>query len=92
VTQWPSFWTKRSEAHDGLDRWTVYNKVNATIVTGGDFFPVKALIQDPNPCRMTIWRYKERSSVLPYGAPVHQRRSLQPVERGSRSTSTGLRL
>lgn len=29
------------EAHGGLDRWNKLEKVSATIVTGGGFFPLK---------------------------------------------------
>src|SRR5229473_1669910 len=56
-------------AHGGIDRWNAYEKVEATIVSGGGLFPLKGLIQDPNPRRMTVWLHEERSSVLPYGAP-----------------------
>jgi hypothetical protein len=57
------------DAHGGMDRWRGYEKVEATIVTGGGFFALKGLIQDPDPRRMTVWLHEERSSVLPYGAP-----------------------
>jgi hypothetical protein len=30
------------EAHGGPERWRQYNKGEATIVTGGGFFPLKA--------------------------------------------------
>src|SRR6266852_4890276 len=56
-------------AHGGIDRWNAYEKVEATIVSGGGLFPLKGLIQDSNPRRMTVWLHEERSSVLPYGAP-----------------------
>ena len=56
------------EAHGGMDRWNGYDKVESTIVSGGGFFPLKALLQDSNPRRMTVWLHEERSSVLPYGA------------------------
>ena len=56
------------EAHGGTDRWDRYEKVDATIVSGGGFFPLKGLLQDSDPRRMTVWLHKERSSVFPYGA------------------------
>ncbi len=56
------------EAHGGMDRWKRYKKVEATIVSGGGFFPLKGLIQDPSPRRMAVWLHEERSSVFPYGA------------------------
>jgi hypothetical protein len=57
------------DAHGGMDRWSGYQKVEATIVSGGGLFPLKGLAQDPNLRRMTVWLHEERSSVLPYGAP-----------------------
>ena len=57
------------DAHGGMDRWNGYHKVESTILSGGGFFPLKALSQDSNPRRMTVWLHEERSSVLPYGAP-----------------------
>jgi hypothetical protein len=57
------------DAHGGMDRWRTYQKVEATIVTGGGFFALKGVLQDPNPRRMTAWLHEERSSVTPYGAP-----------------------
>src|SRR5580700_10098164 len=57
------------DAHGGMDRWNGYHKVESTIVSGGGFFPLKALLQDSNPRRMTVWLHEERSSVSPYGAP-----------------------
>jgi hypothetical protein len=41
------------DAHGGLDRWRRYGKVEATIVTGGGFFALKGVLQDPNPRHMT---------------------------------------
>jgi hypothetical protein len=46
-----------------------YERVDATIVSGGGLFPLKGVLQDSNPRRMTVWLHEERSSVLPYGAP-----------------------
>jgi hypothetical protein len=60
--------TKVLDAHGGLERWRSYNKVEATIVSGGGFFALKGVLQDANPRRMTVWLHEERSSVTPYGA------------------------
>jgi len=49
--------------------WRGYEKVEATIVSGGGLFALKGVLQDSNPRRMTAWLHEERSSVLPYGAP-----------------------
>jgi hypothetical protein len=57
------------DAHGGMDRWNAYERVEASIVSGGGFFPLKGLIQDPDPRQMTVWLHEQRSSVLPYGAP-----------------------
>ncbi|GAA1390013.1 hypothetical protein [Catellatospora chokoriensis] len=57
------------DAYGGMDRWKSYEKVEATIVSGGGFFALKGLLQDADPRRMTVWLHEERSSVLPYGAP-----------------------
>jgi hypothetical protein len=57
------------DAHGGLDRWNGYEKVDATIVSGGGFFPLKGVVQDADPRRMTVWLHQERTSLSPYGAP-----------------------
>jgi hypothetical protein len=57
------------DAHGGILRWNKYEKVEATIVTGGGLFPLKGVPQDSNPRRMTVWLREQRSSVFPYGAP-----------------------
>jgi hypothetical protein len=57
------------DAHGGWDRWNGYDQVDATIVSGGGFFPLKSCPQDSNPRRMSVWLHDERSSVVPYGAP-----------------------
>ena len=57
------------DAHGGLNRWNAYERVDATIVSGGGFFPLKGVLQDATPRRMTVWLHEERASVVPYGAP-----------------------
>jgi hypothetical protein len=61
--------TRILAAHGGMNRWNGYEKVDATIVSGGGFFPLKGVPQDSNPRRMTVWLHEERSSVSLYGAP-----------------------
>jgi hypothetical protein len=56
------------EAHGGMDRWTSYEKVEATIVSGGGFFSLKGKPQDSAPRRMTVWLHEQRTSISPYGA------------------------
>src|SRR5215471_7195287 len=57
------------DAHGGMDRWRDYEKVEATIASGGGFFPLKGTIQDASPRRMTAWLNQERPSVCPYRKP-----------------------
>jgi hypothetical protein len=75
------------DAHGGMDHWNAYQAVTASIVSGGGFFALKGLIQDPDPRRMTVWLHEQRSSVLPYGAP-DQRTVFTPdriaIEKASR--------
>ncbi len=56
-------------AHGGINRWKGYETVEATIVSGGGFFPLKGLVQDSEPRRVTVWLPEQRSSVQPYGGP-----------------------
>ena len=56
------------DAHGGIDRWNRYEKVEATIVSGGGLFRLKGIPQDSTPRRMTVWLHEERSSVFPFGA------------------------
>src|ERR1700739_4038126 len=57
------------DAHGGMDRWRDLEKVEATIVAGGGFYPLKGMTNDATPRRLTAWLHQERSSVLPFGAP-----------------------
>ena len=57
------------DAHGGVHRWNGYERVEATLVSGGGLFALKGVPQDPNPRRMTVWLHEERSSIMPYGAP-----------------------
>jgi hypothetical protein len=67
------------DAHGGINRWNECAKVEATIVSGGGFFPLKGVVQDAEPRRMTVWLHEERSSVFPYGAP-DQRTMFTPAK------------
>ena len=57
------------EAHGGLERWSGFSRVRATIVTGGELFVTKGLPQDPTPRQMTVALHHEWASVMPFGAP-----------------------
>lgn len=56
-------------AHGGLDRWQELTTVRATIVTGGELWGLKGLVQDPAPREMTVSLHEERASLQPFGAP-----------------------
>jgi len=55
------------EARGSMDRWKGYEKVKATIVSGG-FFSLKGKPQDSALRRMTVWLHERRTSIFPYGA------------------------
>jgi hypothetical protein len=57
------------QAHGGLDRWNKFNRVTATIITGGGLWPMKGLEQDSNPREMTVTLHEETASVSPFGQP-----------------------
>jgi hypothetical protein len=59
---------KTLQAHGGLDRWNSFERVQATIVTGGQLFGMKGTPQDSIPRRMTVATRREWASVAPYGA------------------------
>jgi hypothetical protein len=52
------------DAHGGMDRCKEFEKVDATIVSGGGLFALKDVTQDPNPRRMTVWLHEERRRRL----------------------------
>jgi hypothetical protein len=57
------------DAHGGMERWNGFQRVEASVVTGGGYFTFKGLAQDSDPRRITAWLHEQRSSMLPYGAP-----------------------
>ena len=65
------------EAHGGLPTWNRFDKVEATIISGGGFFPLKGFVADPDPRRVSVWLHEERTSLHPFGAP-DQRMSFTP--------------
>ena len=56
------------EAHGGLNRWSSFSTVHATIVTGGQLFEMKGTPQDATPRRMTVSTNNEWASLKPFGA------------------------
>src|SRR5215510_13439535 len=69
------------EAHGGMDRWKGYEKIEATIVSGGGFYSLKGTPQDSAPRRMTAWLHEQRTSISPYGAS--DQRAVSTPERTS---------
>jgi hypothetical protein len=55
------------EAHGG-NAWSKYERVEATLVSGGGFFALKGIVQDDDPRQMNVSLREERASVGPYGA------------------------
>jgi hypothetical protein len=69
------------EAHGGFDRWRRFNRVAATIVTGGAVWGMKNLTEDQAPRRMSVSLHDEVSSVAPFGDPTGS--------GGTRGSATG---
>jgi hypothetical protein len=56
------------DAHGGLDRWLGFQRIDATITSGGLIFEMKGQPQDPTSRHMTAALQREWSSVRPFGA------------------------
>jgi hypothetical protein len=56
------------QAHGGIQHWSRFATMEATIVTGGQLFGMKGTPQDPTPRRMKVATQREWASVAPYGA------------------------
>ena len=57
------------ESYGGLARWRMFSSLSATIVTGGEFWGFKGLVQDADPRGMTVALRGEWGSVEPFGDP-----------------------
>ncbi len=55
-------------AHGGLEKWRLFSRVEATIITGGGLWSIKGQPQDPLPRRMTVALDHEWASLRPFGA------------------------
>lgn len=60
--------TKILEAHGGLDRWNEAEKVDAAVLTGGGFFPLKGIPLNASPLRMTARLHEEQMMLFPFGS------------------------
>ena len=59
------------KAHGGLDRWHGFLLVRACIVTGGELWGIKGLVQDQPPRQMTVaLRRPTASGCLRSGGPT----------------------
>lgn len=63
------FLQKVFDAHGGLERWSMFSSVHATIVSGGQLWTMKNVPQDPAPREMKIATKYQWASVAPYGGP-----------------------
>ena len=54
-------------AHGTLARWKEFDRLSATIVTGGEFWGLKGIVLDAEPRRATVDLHLERSSLEPFG-------------------------
>jgi hypothetical protein len=57
------------DSHGGLAAWNMFERVEASVVSGGGFFPLKGFVQDSSSRRLTVWLHQERTSIVPFGAP-----------------------
>jgi hypothetical protein len=57
------------DAHGGLERWDRFTTLNATIVSGGELWGIKGVVQDAMPRRMTVSLHQQQASVTPFGNP-----------------------
>lgn len=56
-------------AHGGLEQWNSARTLTATIVTGGELWGLKGLVQDAAPREMTVSLHEQRASATPFGQP-----------------------
>lgn len=57
------------KAHGGLDRWTKFSKLTATIVSGGGLFQLKGIEEDLTPREITVILANEITYIAPFGKP-----------------------
>ncbi|MFU2327308.1 hypothetical protein [Pseudomonas sp. NFX98] len=57
------------DAHGGLERWDRFTTLNANIVSGGELWGIKGVVQDTMPREMTVSLHQQQASVTPFGNP-----------------------
>jgi hypothetical protein len=72
------FLSRVLDAHGGVDRWSRFEKVHATIVSGGQLWTLKGVPQDSTPREMKVATGSEWASVSPFGKP-DQRTDFTPA-------------
>lgn len=77
------------DAHGGLECWNGYKKVDATMVSGGGFFPLKGVPQDPSPRHMTAWLGEKQVQVFAKLNPQFDDLTLGQPQEVHWRTSTG---
>jgi hypothetical protein len=61
------------DAHGGIDCWNRYEKVEATIVSGGGFFRLKGVPQDSAPRRILSGYTRNARLSFPTELPMRAR-------------------
>lgn len=56
------------DVHGGVSLWKSLSVARAKIVTGGNLWPMKGLLQDSSARDMAVWLHEQRASVMPFGA------------------------
>lgn len=56
-------------AHGGIDRWKKWERVSATIVSGGEFFDAKGVRPDATARRVSVATKSEWMTAAPFGNP-----------------------
>lgn len=56
-------------AHGGLKHWNDFNALTVSIVSGGELWGIKGLMQDQDPREMSVSLHQAVASVQPFGQP-----------------------
>ncbi len=69
ITTARSLLTTVLDAHGGAERWRSFDRVTATVVSGGFFWAMKGIDLDSSPRRMTSDFRRQRTRTEPFGNP-----------------------
>ena len=56
-------------AHGGMERWRSLKSAAITVVSGGQLWAEKGVVQDSTPRQLTISLHEEKTSLFPFGQP-----------------------